>query len=178
MAPNEQNQTPQQPQQPAAAPQQPAYEQQPVQQQYFAQQQQQPVQYVVMAQSLKGVRGWLMFFTILFGLAGIGYISIFFGGMDGSGDLVEMIFAPILAILSIVTVVLISLEKRIARLTALAVIGTFALYAVISQFVGGETSTAGSLGETVGAALISLVIYGLWGLYFVNSKRVKETLIK
>jgi hypothetical protein len=47
---------------PAPAEQNIPYEQQPVNQQYFAQPQAAPVQYVVMAQSLKGVKGWLAFY--------------------------------------------------------------------------------------------------------------------
>ena len=49
---------------PAPVEQNVPYEQQPVNQQYFAQPQAAPVQYVVMAQSLKGVKGWLAFFMV------------------------------------------------------------------------------------------------------------------
>ena len=40
-------------------------------QQYFAQPSAAPVQYVVMANSLKGVKGWLAFLTVLMGFGGI-----------------------------------------------------------------------------------------------------------
>ena len=174
MTPNEQpTEAPQQ------APQQTPYEQQPVQQQYFAQPQQQPVQYVVMAESLKGVKGWLMFWVIIFGLSGLGYTSIFFTSMgsslDGTG-VISMVFAPILAVLSITTVVLIAMEKKLGKLMALGTIGAMAPYAVISSLV--QRSSSDGPAAMVGAIMVALVLYGLWALYFVVSKRVKETLVK
>ena len=50
-------------------------------QQYFAQPQAAPVQYVVMANSLKGVKGWLAFLTVLMGFGGIIYTLMFFGAV-------------------------------------------------------------------------------------------------
>jgi len=59
---------------PAPQPQNTPYEQQPVSQQYFAQPQAAPVQYVVMAESLKGVKGWLIFFDIFTCTSNLGYL--------------------------------------------------------------------------------------------------------
>lgn len=176
MAPNE-NQ-PQQPQQPQQTP----YEQQPVQQQYFAQQQQQPVQYVVMAQSLKGVRGWLMFWQIIFVLMAIGSIMMFFGAISGStssdgNSVMQMIFSPLMAIGSIATVVLVALEKKLGRIAALVTVGVSGLYGILNSIVSSNSSSDGPA-MMVGGILVSLLLYGLWALYFVVSKRVKETLVK
>lgn len=133
-----------------------------------------------MAQSLKGVRGWLMFWVVIFALAGIGYISIFFNSMglslDGAG-IVKMVFAPILAFASIATVVLVSMEKKLGKYLALGTLGAMALYAIITSIIDPTSSSDGPA-KMVGAILISLVLYGLWMLYFVVSKRVKETLVK
>ena len=56
-------------------------QQEQVSQQYFAQPQAAPVQYVVMAESLKGVKGWLMFFLVCFAIGGLSYTGMFFSAM-------------------------------------------------------------------------------------------------
>ena len=63
---------------PAPAEQNVPYEHQPVNQQYFAQPQAAPVQYVVMAQSLKGVKGWLAFFMVCLAIDGVCSVGLFF----------------------------------------------------------------------------------------------------
>ena len=88
-------------QQPAApAPLTPEQQQTEVGQQYFAQPQAAPVQYVVMAPSLKGVKGWLLFFAVVLGLAGIGYIGMFFSAMtdlSSASNIIALVFTPFIS---------------------------------------------------------------------------------
>lgn len=159
-----------------------AYQQQPVNQQYFAQPQAAPVQYVVMAESLKGLKGWLLFFTIVFALSGIGYISVFFNSMlslEQATSIVSLIFAPILAGAAITTTVFLAMQKKLGKWLAIGTLGAFALYSVINSLV---SFAAGTSSETQAPMLIStilanLVFEGLLMLYFFVSKRVKETLV-
>lgn len=160
--------------------------QQPVDQHYFAQQQSQPVQYVVMAQSVKGVSGWVVFWQILFGLASLGYITDFFAAMTKNMDFLNILnlaLSPLLAVAAITTVILIATEKRLARTVAIATIGGMALFSVLSAILSGSSASSTAtvnLGpaELVGSIVVLLVIYGLSAFYFVNAKRVKETLVK
>ena len=108
---------------PAPQPQDTPYQQQPVNQQYFAQPQAAPVQYVVMAESLKGIKGWLAFLTVLMGLGGILFTLVFFGSLldiSTAAGVVSVIFAPVVAILSIAAVILINLQKKLARYFSIA----------------------------------------------------------
>ena len=123
---------------PAPQPQDTPYQQQPVNQQYFAQPQAAPVQYVVMAESLKGIKGWLAFLTILMGLGGILFTLVFFGSLldiSTAAGVVSVIFAPVVAILSIAAVILINLQKKIARYFSIASYMTGAAYLSVLQIV-------------------------------------------
>ena len=161
---------------PAPAEQTRPYQQQPVNQQYFAQPQAAPVQYVVMAESLKGVRGWLLFFTICFGIAGISYAGAFFAAME-EADIATLLFTPILAALAITTTVMIAMEKKLGRWLAIATYVATAIYSIVTTIIGsldkGE-SAAIMMSSIIGGVIGT----GLFSLYFVVSKRVKETLIK
>lgn len=168
---------PQQPAQPQYQSQEPVapttpYEQQPVAQQYFAQPQAAPVQYVVQAQSVKGVGGWLLFFAIIAGLAALGYIGIFFASF-AENKIVDTMFAPILFGLALASVTFIALEKKLAKILYPTFWAVSVIYSITTSIVAGtEAVTVAS------AAVTGFVIAGLVGLYFFKSKRVKETLIK
>lgn len=158
------------------------YQQQPVNQQYFAQPQAAPVQYVVMAPSLKGVKGWLLFFTICFALSGIGYISIFFTSMtdlSSPSAILSLIFSPILAAGSLATTVLIAMQKKLGKWLAIGTLGLYAVNGVINSILAFSdgSSSASTAPALISGILIGLVIEGLFMLYFFVSKRVKETLI-
>ena len=167
---------------PAPQPTTPGQQQAATAQAYFAQPQAAPVQYVVMAESLKGVKGWLLFLTIMFGFAGLGYTGTFFSSMtdlSSATSVVGLIFAPILAILAIATVVFVAMEKKLGKWLAVGTLGVSALYSVINVVA---TAVAGTSGEetplVVGSIMTILIAQGLLALYFFVSKRVKETLIK
>ena len=167
---------------PAPASEQTPYTQQPVNQQYFAQPQAAPVQYVVMAESLKGVKGWLLFFVICFALAGIGYISMFFAAMQdlsAASSIVTLVFAPVLATLYIATVVFVAMQKKLGKWLAIGSLGVGALYSVITSVAGyvtGSSNGSDAVG-LIGGIVVGLVFQGLLVLYFFVSKRVKETLV-
>lgn len=182
---NEQQPAPQQPVTYGPAPADPntPYQQQPVNQQYFAQPQAAPVQYVVMAESLKGIKGWLLFFTVIFAIMGVSYITIFFTAMTNLGDataIVNLIFAPFVAAASIVTTVFVAMQKKLAKWLAIGTLGIYALFGIVNvivQFATNATGAAESAPVLISSILVALVLYGLWMLYFFVSKRVKETLV-
>lgn len=158
------------------------YQQQPVNQQYFAQPQAAPVQYVVMAPSLKGVKGWLLFFTICFALSGIGYISLFFASMtdlSSPSAILSLVFSPFLAAGSLATTVLIAMQKKLGKWLAVGTLGLYALSGVINSIIAfsSGTSSESTAPALLSAIIIGLVMEGLFMLYFFVSKRVKETLV-
>lgn len=157
------------------------YQQQPVNQQYFAQPQAAPVQYVVMAESLKGIKGWLLFFTVIFALSGLGYIGSFFTAMtdiSNASAVLNLILSPILAAAAITTTVLIAMQKKIAKWMAVGTLGLFALNGVISTVISfAESGSSNSAPLLISAIITGLIIEGLLMLYFFVSKRVKETLV-
>ena len=156
------------------------YQGQPVNQQYFAQPQAAPVQYVVMAESLKGSKGWLQFFQICFGLASLSYISIFFAAMSEltAANVVSLLFAPVLAALSLAAVIMISMEKAAGKWVAVALFGVAAVYGVINTVVTFAVEGSERIPQLLSGIIIGLVIQGLMMTYFFTSRRVKETLIK
>ena len=169
---------------PAPQPQNTPYEQQTVNQQYFAQPQAAPVQYVVMAESLKGIKGWLAFLTVLMGLGGILFTLVFFGSLldiSTAAGVVSVIFAPVVAILSIAAVILINLQKKIARYFSIASYMAGAAYLSTLQIVLFASETRSS-SKDITACIAGIVLYLLTSillsLYFILSKRVKETLVK
>jgi hypothetical protein len=168
---------------PAPQPQDTPYQQQPVNQQYFAQPQAAPVQYVVMAESLKGIKGWLAFLTILMGLGGILFTLVFFGSLldiSTAAGVVSVIFAPVVAILSIAAVILINLQKKIARYFSIASYMTGAAYLSVLQIVlSASEPSSDSNNVTTCIAVIALFLLtgALMSLYFILSRRVKETLV-
>lgn len=176
----------QQPPQPMTqAPMQPQMASQPMPGQYA--QPQQPMQYVMMQQSLKGVGGWLMFFIVWFGLVALGQIAMFFVSMmDLSlpSNVVSMIFAPILAGGYIASLTLLAMEKRIGKILSWVTIGVSAIYSIVNMivlFAAAGVDSTGARMTVVGLLsfiAISVALHSLMALYFVLSKRVKETLVK
>mgnify|MGYP000951784681 FL=1 len=168
---------------PAPQPQDTPYQQQPVNQQYFAQPQAAPVQYVVMAESLKGIKGWLAFLTVLMGLGGILFTLVFFGSLldiSTAAGVVSVIFAPVVAILSIATVILINLQKKIARYFSIASYMTGAAYLSVLQIVlsaSEPSSDSNNVTTCIAVVALFLLTGALMSLYFILSKRVKETLV-
>lgn len=141
----------------------------------------QQIQYIVTEKSLKGIGGWLIFWMILFALAGIGYISIFFNtlGSSSGSAITTLLFAPILAIGFVTSVVLIAMAKKLGRVFSIVTLGVSALYSVVNILVAASnTYFKTEPGTIIGGILISLVVFGLTILYFVASKRVQQTLVK
>ena len=140
------------------------------------------MQYIVASQSLKGIGGWLLFWVIILGLAGVGYVTLFFTALtnlDSPSAVVMAIFAPFLAITALGAVVFISMQKKLGKLAAMTYIGVAVLYSVINAIVsfasgvGSSSNIATLMGSIVG----TIVFGGLMILYFVQSRRVKETLV-
>jgi len=161
--------------QPTPEQQQVPYQQQPVQQQYFAQPNAAPVQYVVTQQSLKGLRGWLLFFTIIAGLYALGTISIFVESVANftPAQLADVILTPFLFASAVAAIVLTALEKQMARFVFIGMFVLAYLYGIVTNALSGMAPAEFISGTLVGGLLVGLVC-----LYFVTSKRVKETLVK
>lgn len=140
------------------------------------------VQYVVAQKSLNGLGGWLMFWLIIFTLAGITYTATFFTGL-GQGatnalGVTYLIFAPILAIAYLSSVVFIALRKKLGKLLAMVTIGLATLYMLITAIITMTSSDASAnVSGSIGGMVVTLIAGGLMVLYFVTSKRVKATLV-
>lgn len=162
------------PQQVPIAPQAPA----PVVQQAVPQQPGQSVQYIVAQKSLQGVGGWLVGWIIWLALNAFSAIWVFFGllesGTDGTAGTLSLVFAPIIAVLSIAAIVTITQQKLLGKQASLAFIGTNGLYALLLVIAGDLDSSAAIAGSIAGIGLVC----GLQALYFFQSERVKQTLIK
>ena len=161
--------------QPTPEQQQVPYEQQPAQQQYFAQPNAAPVQYVIAQQSLKGLRGWLLFFTIIAGLYALGTIGIFVESVANftSTQIADVILTPFLFASAVAAIVLTALEKKIARFIFIGMFVLAYLYGIVTNAVTGVQAS-----ELVSGILVGGLMVGLISLYFMTSKRVKETLVK
>jgi hypothetical protein len=141
----------------------------------------QKVQYVITQHSLNGIGGWLLFFLVIFTLIGIGSIGLFFDGLDKgistAAETIEVVFAPLLAVGFLASVVLIAMRKKVAVMATYVSIAVMALYSAMSTLVSNDDESD-SLAIKISGILIAFVFYGLFALYFKQSRRVKETLIK
>ena len=164
-----------------------------------------------------GVKGWLAFFMVLFGLAGIGALAVFVAGMSdilsGDGDysaIVGSVAYLVMGVVALFAATRIALRKRTGQTAALAAVVTMAVVSVVAGIVQtvdlGQQCTsksyesywsdsdcldcgysykrsctgadAGDYTAVWGMVIINLVCYGLLGMYFRHSRRVKETLVE
>ncbi len=160
----------------------------------------QQVQYIVVQQSLKGLGGWLTFFLVCFGLASIVCTTLFFASMlalPAASAIVTLIFAPILAAGYIASIVLISLQKKLGKIFALITLGISGVYSVLALIVPymvDNTKTGAylcsehssrvcywrsedTLPLLVSGIMVAIIVHVLIALYFIISRRVKETLV-
>ena len=170
---------------PAPAPAETPYEKQPVNQQYFAQPQAAPVQYVVMAPSLKGVKGWLAFFMVILAIDALIYVGVFFNSLlnlSVATPVISAIMAPIIVALSISAVVTINMQKKLGKRLAIATYLVTLLHSVINIIVttvgvpGNGFDTTTGIVNAISGLTSQVIVSGLLCLYFCVSKRVKETL--
>lgn len=143
------------------------------------------VQYIVTEQSLEGLGGWLIFWMVVFAIAGLGYIVAFFAIFETADyanvatTVTNAIFFPLLAVGYITSVVLMALRKKLARLVSIITLGVAGVASSVTVIVQSSTSYfAPSIAATVGLVLTALVGSGLIILYFVLSKRVQKTLTR
>ena len=155
--------------------QQVPYQQQPVQQQYFAQPNAAPVQYVIAQQSLKGLRCWLLFFVIVAGLYALGTIGIFIEALTNfsASRITDVIFMPILLASAVTAIVLTATERKMAKFVFIGMFAVAYIYGIINNAVSGT-----EVATLVTSILVGGLIVGLIALYFMTSKRVKETLVR
>lgn len=141
----------------------------------------QKTEYVITQKSLNGLGGWLLFFLVVFALMGIGEITTFFqlldSGVKNTTDTIMVVFAPLLAISLLTSVVLMAMRKKLALVAVYTAVALLALDSIMIQLV--VTSGKGSsLALKISGAITSVIFCGLLALYFRQSRRVKETLVK
>lgn len=140
----------------------------------------QKTQYVITQRSLNGLGGWLLFFVIVFAIAGLGEVGLFFSGLDAGAknpsESLALVFSPLLGVGFLASVVLLAMRKKLALVAVYITLAVSALYGVMTTVVA--TDAKEGLGEKVGAVVVGLLMYALLALYFRQSRRVKETLVK
>ena len=125
------------------------------------------------------VRGWLLFFVIIFLLSGIGEVSTFFSTLgnsaSGTNETMQLIFAPLIAIELFIAVALIMMQKKVSVPFVYFTLGTMAVAGIVNNLVANETTDNNLkfIGLVTGP-----VLYFLLALYFKQSDRVKKTLVK
>lgn len=140
------------------------------------------IQYVVAQKSLNGIGGLLTFWLVIFSLMGLGSITTFFtllaAGVNTGAGIVSVIFAPFIAASAIASVVFIALRKKNGKLASIATVGIVTLSTAVNAIVTASSNDAGSnIGLTISGVVTSLIFGGLIVLYFISSKRVKQTLV-
>jgi len=146
------------------------------------------IQYVNITnqKSLDGLSGWLIFWLMAFSVGGISFITAFFSTvfsldmMNTSIGVVTAIFALPLAITYLLSVVLIALHKKFAITTSISAFVITTLYISINIIVAAAEASSyeeSNIGITIGTIITTIVVNGLFALYFMVSKRVKQTLI-
>lgn len=139
----------------------------------------QKVQYVITQESLNGIGGWLLFFIVVFALTSIGEVGAFFqtltNGIKTASDGMNMLFSPLMALGFLLSVILLAMRKKLAIMVIYASLATGAVYSVITQIV---TPSKDGVAMIISGIVVSLILYGLVMLYFRQSRRVKETLVK
>lgn len=137
-------------------------------------------QYVITHRSLEGVSGWLAVWVVLFALGSIAFIYSFFAQISGEGGVetrvVDLIFAPILAVMYIVAILLIVMRKTLGKWVAIAALITGGLYSMINILIAPQPGQAVAL--TISSIIVLWLITGLFSLYFMKSERVRQTLTK
>ncbi len=152
---------------------------------------------------IKGVSGWLAFFTVSFGITGIGGVWNFFEILadmtSGDSDATLVLSAITLlvsGVMSLITLVYIVEQRFIARKMAMATLATCyvlsALTSLISlvvdcasrpsygweRLISVSSCTAPDIITTIGGLVVLAITTCLLIMYFRISERVKATLVK
>lgn len=137
-------------------------------------------------ESYVGIKDWLRTFVILFAMqAAYDIYSLFLLLINPIGlrEIIDIICTIIFGTMAIAAVVLILMRKKIGKQMAIAniVVGTV-IYAVYMSAVGVATNSeikdAGSAVVLIGVITLLAVLEGIASiLYFLKSRRVKETLV-
>ena len=164
------------------------------------------IQYVVAQKSLEGISGMLLFWIIIFSLTAIAYVSTFFvtitdPSLNSTGaGIATMIFSPFIIASTLFAVTLIAMRKKLAIWASIGAAGIMLLSSIISVIVTAtseqsivsdavdfygdsitviaNTASSEITGAAIASIMVSLVYGGLIALYFLTSKRVKQTLVK
>lgn len=126
----------------------------------------------------KKIRGFLLFFVAVFVFAGIGEISTFFASLMNdpktSVDTINMIAAPLLAVLSFTSAALIIARKKSSLAVIYFTLAAMTLYSIVYN-LSLQNESLDSL-RFIGL-FTAPALYIVIGLYFHQSSRVKQTLV-
>lgn len=135
---------------------------------------QQPT-YVIQHQAKYGIGGWLAFFLVCFVLSTLSYAGASFALIDADDvKWYVALFVPLLAVASLASVILIAMKKQLGRWAAIATTAIGWLFTVVSVLDADGGSGAGKASGIVIPGLVA----GAFALYWIQSDRVKNTLIK
>lgn len=160
---------------PAPQPQNTPYEQQPVNQQFKSS-----------GESYVGIKDWLRTFVILFALQAASDIySLFssFANPIGVWEVIGIIWHIISGVMATSAAVLILMRKKIGKQMAIANIAAATIAYVVYMIVIGvaansEVKDAGFVVTWFGGITLFAVLTSIASiLYFLKSRRVKETLV-
>ena len=160
---------------PAPQPQNTPYEQQPVSQQFKSS-----------GESYVGIKDWLRTFVILFALQAASDIySLFssFANPIGVWEVIGIIWHIISGVMATSAAVLILMRKKIGKQMAIANIAAATIAYVVYMIVIGvaansEVKDAGFVVTWFGGITLFAVLTSIASiLYFLKSRRVKETLV-
>jgi len=131
--------------------------------------------YVVQHQTKYGVGGWLAFFVVMFVLGALTHLGLFFALFDADRAPVDdLIFNPLIGLLCVASVVLIAMKLELGRIAAIATIAATWSYGVVNILA----ADGGTAAARVGGIVTSAVFAGAVSLYFVQSDRVRQTLVR
>lgn len=151
----------------------------------------------------EGINGALAFFTFCFGLSAIGWIYTFFQGLialaGGDTDINTVVFTisgVLIGAMSLVTLITICLRKKLAKAMAISTL-VLAAISYLTQDIISIASMLGHGGDSsdyldffsayqptdaqiiiagVGIVIMQLIILTLVAVYFLKSRRVRDTL--
>jgi hypothetical protein len=121
---------------------------------------------------LNGIRGWLLFFTIIAGIAGIGQLAQL-PAIIIEGNVKTILHTILLILAASLALILILLRKRAAKIAYIIFITVFPVGSLLVRIFQLHEPINSLIGSIVFIAAVIILVTG----YFLRSKRVQNTLI-
>lgn len=123
--------------------------------------------------SLYGIRGWLLFFTIVSAVAASIQVVVFLLSLT-RGELLNAISSALFIVFSATSFTLILQRKKIGAYFYIASTTFSMSFGVVEQALDPHQPAGELLGSTIASICVVLGV----GLYFVKSQRVRVTLTR